>query len=142
MVRKMLLSAALMLIAGPALAQSKATIESLNDKWVAAFDKGDAAALAAMYSPDAYVLPAGAPMARGRDAIRGFWSKATQQLGDAKLTTLDVQPLGPTAAREIGTFSFRTKAATRQDVVGKYVVVWRKLRGHWQLATDIWNMNK
>jgi uncharacterized protein (TIGR02246 family) len=142
MVRKMLLSAALMLIAGPALAQSKATIENLNDKWVAAFDKGDAAALAAMYSPDAYVLPAGAPMARGRDAIRGFWGKATQQLGDAKLTTLDVQPLGPTAAREIGTFSFRTKTATPQDVVGKYVVVWRKLRGHWQLATDIWNMNK
>jgi uncharacterized protein (TIGR02246 family) len=142
MIRKALLPAALMLMAGPALGQSKATIENLNDKWVAAFDKGDAAALAAMYTPDAYVLPAGAPMAKGREAIRGFWGKASQQLGDAKLATLDVQPLGPTAAREIGTFSFRTKAATPQEVIGKYVVVWRKLRGRWLLATDIWNMNK
>jgi uncharacterized protein (TIGR02246 family) len=142
MIRKILLPLALLLMAGPALAQSKATIESLNGKWVAAFDKGDAAALAAMYTPDAYVLPAGAPMARGREAIGTFWAKATQQLGDAKLTTLDVLPLGLTAAREIGTFSFRTKAATPQDVVGKYVVVWRKIRGRWLLATDIWNMNK
>jgi uncharacterized protein (TIGR02246 family) len=142
MMRKILLPLALMLMAGPALAQSKATITNLNDKWVAAFDKGDAAALAAMYTPDAYVLPAGAPMVRGREAIGGFWGKATQQLGGAKLTTLDVQPLGPSAAREIGTFSFRTKAATPQNVDGKYVVVWRKIRGRWLLATDIWNMNK
>lgn len=125
-----------------ARAQDVATIQALNDKWSAAFNKGDAVAVAAMYAGDAYVLPAGAEMAKGRAAIRKFWADAVQQLGDAKLTTVDVQKLGPAAAREIGTFTFRTKGAAPHEVTGKYAVVWRKIGGKWLLATDIWNMNK
>jgi uncharacterized protein (TIGR02246 family) len=140
--RILLLAAGLALAALPALAQSKAAIQKLNDQWSAAFNRGDAAALAAMYTEDAYVLPAGAEMVRGTNAIQGFWSQTAQQLGDAKITTLDVLPLGRTAAREIGTFSFKTKGQTPQEVVGKYAVVWRKTNGQWKLATDIWNMNK
>jgi len=58
----------LVLSATSALAQAKVSIEKLNQEWVAAFNKGDAKALAAMYSPDAYVLPAGAEMAKGHNA--------------------------------------------------------------------------
>jgi len=94
------------------------------------------------YAPDACVLPAGADMLQGRAAIQNFWAQTAQQLGDAKLTTLDVLPLGRTAAREIGTFSFKSKGQNPQDIVGKYAVVWRKIGGQWLLATDIWNMNK
>lgn len=130
------------LLAGPALAQSKTTIQQLNDKWGAAFDKGDAAALAAMYAEDAYVLPPGHEMVNGRGQIRAFWAGAVQQLGHAKLTTVDLQRLGRGAAREIGTFRFETKAQPPQPVIGKYVVVWRRIGGHWLLATDIWNTNK
>ena len=142
MVRAAIFLAFLMLSAPPALAQARDTIQKLNAEWVAAFNKGDAKALAAMYSPDAYVLPAGAEMAKGHNAIEAFWRGATKQLGDAKLTTVDVQSLGPGAAREVGTFSFKTKAQPPEPVTGKYVVVWRKMGGQWQLATDIWNMNK
>ena len=117
-------------------------IQRLNDQFVAAFNKGDAAAMSGMYAPDAYVLPAGADMLQGRAAIQNFWAQTAQQLGDAKLTTLDVLPLGRTAAREIGTFSFKSKGQNPQDIVGKYAVVWRKIGGQWLLATDIWNMNK
>src|SRR6185437_13197526 len=85
----------------PALAQSKAAIQKLNDAWMAAFNKGDAAAVAAMYTDDAYMLPAGAPLVKGRDDIQKFLAQSVQQLGDVKLTTLDVTPLGATAAREI-----------------------------------------
>jgi len=139
---RLALFAAAMVCAAPAMAQSKAAIQKLNDAWDAAFNKGDGAAVAAMYAEDAYVLPSGSDMVQGRTAIAGFWSQAVQQLGDAKLTTLDVLPLGRGAAREIGTFSFKTKGATPQDVVGKYAVVWRKIDGQWLLATDIWNTNK
>ena len=65
-----------------------------------------------------------------------------QQMTDAKLTTLDVLPLGRAAAREIGTLTLKTKSQPPQEVVGKYVVVWRKVGGKWKLATDIWNTNK
>ena len=132
----------LVLIAGPAMAQQKPSIQKANEEWMAAFNKGDAAAVAALYAEDAYVLPAGAEMAKGRRAIETFWKKTVQQLGDAKLKTLDLQSLGPGSAREVGTFSFKTKGDNPEVVVGKYVVVWRKMGGQWKLITDIWNMNK
>ncbi len=125
-----------------AFAQDKETIQKLNDRFTAAFNRGDVAAVAAMYAEDAYLLPAGADMVQGRQAIETFWRQAAQQLGDAKLMTRDVQPLGGRAAREIGTFSFKTKAQPPEEMVGKYVVVWRKAGGQWRLATDIWNLNK
>jgi uncharacterized protein (TIGR02246 family) len=142
MARIALFLAWLLLSASPALAQARDTIQKLNAEWVTAFNKGDAAHLAEMYAPDAYVLPAGAEMAKGRKAIETVWRNLTKQLTDAKLTTVDVQSLGPGAAREIGTFSFKTKAQPPEPVIGKYLVVWRKMGGNWQLAADIWNMNK
>ena len=109
-----LFAAGLVVGALPAMAQSKATIQKLDDQFAAAFNKGDAAAVAAMYTSDAYVLPAGAPLVKGAD-IQGFWNQAMQQLGDIKCTALDVKPLGRSAAREIGNCTFKTKGATPQD---------------------------
>ena len=129
-------------VGSPALAQNKATIEKLNDVWTAAFNKGDATAVAALYTEDAYVLPPGSAMVKGRAAIEAFWRQAAQQMTDAKLTTLDVLPLGRSAAREIGTVTLKTKSQPPQEVVGKYVVVWRKVGRDWKLATDIWNTDK
>ena len=129
-------------LGSPALAQNKATIEKLNDVWTAAFNKGDAAAVAALYTEDAYVLPPGSSMVKGRAAIEAFWRQAAQQMTDAKLTTVDVLPLGRSAAREVGTVTLKTKSQPPQEVVGKYVVVWRKIGRDWKLATDIWNTDK
>ena len=129
-------------VGSPALAQNKATIEKLNDVWTAAFNKGDTAAVAALYTEDAYVLPPGSAMVKGRAAIEAFWRQAAQQMSDAKLTTVDVLPLGRSAAREIGTVTLKTKSQPPQEVVGKYVVVWRKIGRDWKLATDIWNTDK
>jgi ketosteroid isomerase-like protein len=61
------------------------------------------------------------------------------QVSDPKVTTLDVKRLGPSAAREIGTFSLKTKGPNPKEVTGKYVVVWEKVGKDWKLATDIWN---
>src|SRR5262245_45209911 len=142
MLRIAMIAGYLVLGTVPALAQDKGTIQKLNDAWTAAFNKGDAATVAAMYAEDAYVLPPGAEILKGRPAIEAFWRQAIQQLGDAKLTTLDVLPLGPRAAREIGTVTLRTKSQPPQQIAGKYAVVWRKAGGTWKLATDIWNTNK
>ena len=129
-------------LGSPALAQNKATIEKLNDAWTAAFNKGDAAAVAALYTEDAYVLPPGSAMVKGRTAIEAFWRQAAQQMTDAKLTTVDVLPLGRSATREVGTVTLKTKSQPPQEVVGKYVVVWRKIGRDWKLATDTWNTDK
>jgi uncharacterized protein (TIGR02246 family) len=128
--------------AAPAFGQSRAAIQKLNDEWTAAFNKGDSATVAAMYAEDAYVLPPGTDIVKGRAAIEAFWKQAVEQLGGAKLTTIDVLPLSRATAREIGTVTLKTKAQPPQEIVGKYVVVWRKIGRDWKLATDIWNTNK
>jgi uncharacterized protein (TIGR02246 family) len=130
------------LLTTPALAQTTAQIQKLNDQWMAAFNKGDAAAVAAMYTIDAYVLPDGREMVKGRPAIEALWKQQMAGATVEKITTLDVKPLGGNAAREIGTATMKTKAQPPEDVVVKYAVVWQKEGGQWKLLQDIWNMNK
>ena len=130
------------LFASPTIAQDKASIQKLNDAFEAAFARGDAAALAGMYTDDASLLPPGAEMIKGRAGIQAFWGEAMKGVASAKLTAVDVQPLGADAAQEIGSFTLTTKAQPPQTVAAKYVVIWRKVGGDWKLATDIWNTNK
>jgi uncharacterized protein (TIGR02246 family) len=131
-----------LLIAIPAFAQDKATIDKLNTEFMAAFAKGDMAALGQMYTEDAYLLPPDTETVKGRAAIQRFWTNAASAIGDLKLTTVDVKPLGSDAARDIGTFILKTKGDKPQEVSGKYVVIWEKAGAQWKLATDIWNMDK
>jgi uncharacterized protein (TIGR02246 family) len=125
----------------PALAQ-KAEIEAVNAKWAEFFNKGDFAGVASLYTTDATAFPPGSAMVQGGAAIGAMWKSLAEQVSDPKLTTLDVKPLGPSAAREIGTFSLKTKGPTPKDVTGKYVVVWEKIGSDWKLAADIWNDGK
>jgi len=67
---------AAILLAVPALAQDKATIQSLSDQFAKAFNTGDAAAVAALYTEDAIILPPGGEMMKGRSAIQAFWKGA------------------------------------------------------------------
>jgi uncharacterized protein (TIGR02246 family) len=141
-VRKLLLATAAVLLALPATAQDKATIQGLNDRFSEAFNKGDSVAVAAHYTDDAVLMPPGAPLMKGREAIQSFWKKGAEQLEGLRLTTLDVKPLGNDGAREIGTWAAKTKAASPQEMTGKYVVIWQKVGADWKLATDIWNSDK
>ncbi|HEX9322191.1 MAG TPA: SgcJ/EcaC family oxidoreductase [Xanthobacteraceae bacterium] len=125
----------------PAVAQ-KAEIEAVNAQWAEFFNKGDFAGVASLYTDDATAFPPGSAMVKGRAAIGAMWKGMAEQVGDPKVTTLDVKPLGPSAAREIGTFSLKTKGPTPQEVTGKYVVVWEKVGTDWKLAADIWNDGK
>ena len=81
-------------------------------------------------------------MVKGSAAIGAMWKGMAEQVTDPKVTTLDVKPLGPSAAREIGTYSLKTKDPTPKEVTGKYVVVWEKVGSDWKLAADIWNDGK
>jgi uncharacterized protein (TIGR02246 family) len=128
-------------LVAPASAQ-KAEIEAVNAKWVEFFNKGDFAGVASLYTTDATAFPPGSAMVQGAGAIGALWKSMAEQVTDPKLTTLDVKPLGASAAREIGTFSLKTKGPAPKEVAGKYVVVWEKVGNDWKLAADIWNDGK
>lgn len=131
----------LAVLVAPAAAQ-KAEIEAANGKWVAFFNKGDFDGVASLYTTDATAFPPGSGMVRGRAAIGAMWKGMAEQITDPKVTTIDVKRLGPAAAREIGTFSLKTKGSPSKEVTGKYVVIWQKVGKDWKLATDIWNEGK
>jgi uncharacterized protein (TIGR02246 family) len=130
------------LVTAPALAQTKATMQKLDDDFAHAFNTGNPAAVGEMYAPDAYLLPPGAPMVHGRAAIEQFWKGLIPTLQDIQCTALDVKRLGGRAAREIGTCSAMTKKAPLKEINIKYAVVWQKEGGRWQLIQDIWNAEK
>jgi uncharacterized protein (TIGR02246 family) len=126
---------------GPAAAQ-KADIEAANGKWMAYFNKGDFDGVASLYTADATAFPPGSAMVKGRAAIGAMWKSMADQVTDPKVTTIDVKRLGPSAAREIGTYSLKTKTSPPKELTGKYVVVWEKVGKDWKLAADIWNDGK
>jgi uncharacterized protein (TIGR02246 family) len=125
----------------PAAAQ-QAEIAAANAKWIAFFNKGDFDGVASLYTADATAFPPGSAMVKGRAAIGAMWKGMAEHGTDPKVTTLEVKRLGPSAAREIGTFSLQTKDSPPKQVTGKYVVIWQKVRRDWKLATDIWNEGK
>jgi uncharacterized protein (TIGR02246 family) len=135
------------LLAMTAAAQArdiKDDIDAANAKFVAAFNRGDAAGVAQFYAEQATALPPGAPMAKGRAAIRGFWQGAIQAgYKNMTLKALRVDQFG-NAAREIGEFTLDAPSPQQQvaHVAGKYVVLWRRIGGSWKLDTDIWNSNQ
>ena len=141
MCRTALVIAFLMGLIAPATAQ-KAEIEAANAKWMAFFNKGDFDGVASLYTADATAFPPGSAMVKGRAAIGAMWKGMADQVTDPKVTTIDVKRLGPAAAREIGTFSLKTKSSPPKELTGKYVVVWEKVGRDWKLANDIWNEGK
>src|SRR5262249_757416 len=68
---------------------------------------------------DATAFPPGSGMMKGRAAIEALWKSMAEQVSDPKLITLDVKPLGPSAAREIGTFSLKTEGSMPKEVTGR-----------------------
>jgi uncharacterized protein (TIGR02246 family) len=140
-----LLAGCALFAASPSFAQSvMKEIEAANARFEQDFGKGDAAALARMYTENATVLPPDSDMLTGRDAIQAFWQGAIQSgLKNLTLKAVQVDELGAAAAKEIGRFTLEVPAPQNQmaKIEGKYVVVWRKVGNDWKLDADIWNMN-
>jgi len=139
--KTVLVIAFLLALAAPAAAQ-KAQIDAINAKWMELFNKGDFAGIAELYTVDAVAFPPGSPMVRGKAAIGAMWKGMAEQVGNPKITALEVKRLGPATAREIGTFSLTTKGSSPKEISGKYLVLWERVRGQWKLAADIWNDGK
>jgi uncharacterized protein (TIGR02246 family) len=126
-----------------ASAQDRAAIQKLDNQYAAAFNTGDAAAIASLYKDDAVLLTPGAEMVKGRADIEAFAKRSIESLGDMTLTAVDVKPLGNSVVREIGTFTLKTKGQTPpREIVGKYVNIWERVGEDWKMTTRVWSVKK
>jgi ketosteroid isomerase-like protein len=130
----------------PATADSlKQSMQSTNELFNREiFGKRNFAELDNIYTRGARILPPGAPMISGREAIKKFWSEMVQSANatSAVLTSIDVMPIGEGAV-EIGKAVLTAEPPdqpTAQMEV-KYVVYWQQEDGRWKWHVDIWNSN-
>ena len=117
-------------------------IEQRVGEFEAAFNRGDTAALAALYAEDATLLPPDSGAITGRHGIEHFW-RTVRDSGVVRIAMRpqQVEASGDLAA-EVGTAGLTVGSGDGQTstVRVKYVVVWRqRAGGPWQLAVDIWN---
>src|SRR5262245_20439945 len=115
--------------------------DEVTGAWEAAFNKGDAAGVAALYADDARLMPPNHAFIQGREAIQeymkeGFGGDSGMQIS---IKADESVVLGSEAYRR-GTYRITNKDGTELEV-GKYVEVWKKAGENWQIAIDIWNVD-
>ena len=129
------------LLAVPAAQQggtASTEIKQAVAAFVTAFNKGDAASIAKMYSADAQVFPPNSEVVRGAEGIEKLWKGAmTMGVKSVKLTPVEIEAHG-TSAHETGTYSMLAADGKEVDR-GKYIVIWKKDGTAWKLHRDIWN---
>jgi uncharacterized protein (TIGR02246 family) len=128
--------------AAPAAADmpsAEAGIAEASAAWAAAWDAGDGAAMAALYTDDAMVLPPGGEALEGREAITAFWRGFLESLPGSQvaLETIEVHS-GDGGAIEVGSWAITGADGEHVDH-GKYIVAWKYVDGAWRLHRDIFN---
>ncbi len=113
-------------------------IVAANGNFMEAFNKGDAAGLAALYTAEGQLLPGNSDFVTGTQAIQEFWQGAMNMgIKSAKLETIEVEGMGKTAY-EVGKYQLFAAGDQMLDQ-GKYIVIWKQVEGKWKLHRDIWN---
>jgi len=141
---KHLIAIAVLTIA-PSLAlagDTRSDIDGTLENFVTALNAGDAAAVASFYTDDAALLPPGGERVDGREAIQAFWQGAID--GGMKANSLHAVEVfdGGDVAGEVGVFVLTVPADDGvSEIHGKYIVIWERRDGVWQLHRDIWNTN-
>jgi uncharacterized protein (TIGR02246 family) len=134
----------------PALAKdtssNETAIRALDAAWSQAAGAKDLDKTVSVYADDASMLPANAPIASGKDAIRTAWSQLMALPGfsisfaPSKIVIAKAGDM----AYEIGTYHLTLNDAQGKPAasVGKYVVNWQKRGGQWKVVADIFNGDK
>ncbi len=139
------LALALLLIVGCAAPQqdttdeARAGIEAMLTQWMAAFNQGDAAGVAACYTEDAQILPPNSEIISGPEALQARFQGGIDAGLKIRLQTVELESHGDTA-HEVGTYTLMGENEQTMDE-GKYIVIWKKVGEEWKIHRDIANSN-
>lgn len=116
----------------------KKMLEDFHAAYNEAFNTGDAAACAALFSEDVTLMPPGEPMIRGREAFTEMYkSRITKNTGGTHTNALIDYGVDGDLAYEIGTYALADADPPER---GKFVnVLKRQPDGTWQVTVSIFN---
>lgn len=122
--------------------EPRAHIDDTLTTFVAAFNAGDGATVASLYTEDAALYPPGGEPVHGRAAIQTFWQGAIDSgMKIDDLHAIEVDAKGDLAG-EVGVFTLSVPGEGGvTKVPGRYIVIWKRSGHTWQLHRDIWNTN-
>jgi ketosteroid isomerase-like protein len=127
-------------VVAPAFAEdTEAVSKQLGDAWLAAYNKGDAKALAALYATDAWLMPPGAdkPIV-GNENIEKFYQEFVKnKLTNAAVPVTERTDIDPKTFYIAGTWS---GDAGKQHIGGLWFNAVEKEGADWKIRVDIWNM--
>jgi uncharacterized protein (TIGR02246 family) len=125
--------------ANPNAAVQKA-IDAGNAAYIAAWERGDADAYAALFDEVGDIVRGSGAIVHGRTAVHDYQKKVFSQVSMTKgtITTTDLVVDGDTAY-EIGKYEFSLKPASgsAEVVTGRYLTIWgRQADGSWKIKMD------
>ncbi len=113
--------------------------------WGAAYNAGDADAIAAKYAEDAVVMAPGAPASVGREAFRAF---IATDIANAKAAGVTLNLSDGDTVGVSGEIAWHSGGYTVQDAggatvdSGNYMEVLQNFDGKWLIIRDIWNSDR
>ena len=113
-------------------------LQKANDGWNSAFNSGNADAVAALYTPDAVVLPSTHAFVRGTIAIKDFWKELISAgVGNHGIELVDAVAAGDIA---YATGKWSAEGGETQRYEGSIVTIFRRERdGSWRVCLHTWN---
>jgi len=141
--RHLLVAGFVLLVAGQAHAQegkvsgkevAAADLKSIGEAYVAAFNSGKAADVAAQFLPDAEVVDESGNVYKGRDQIRAAYEAFFSAFPGATMTreVTSTRPLGPSLVVEDGIL---TRKAGDSEARNLYTAIYVLRDGEWQIAS-------
>lgn len=116
-------------------------LHKLSRQFSAAFMRGDAAAMANLYTSDGVIFPERIEWITGRDAIQRYFTPLPGRRVTHHLLTPSRIVVDGKHAYDYGTYEIAGEhdGKTWGPFRGKYVVVWRREGNSWRMQLDIWN---
>jgi uncharacterized protein (TIGR02246 family) len=136
------LAVSMVFLAHVAHAQNQPDLDELRSRYEAATNANDGAAVAALHAQDARVLPPGADMLDGREAIERHFSERFGMTSPSgfQISSTETRVLGD-AHLDYGTYSMNVTIPGGQElsVTGDYMALIEERDGEWLITLQTFN---
>ncbi len=121
--------------------QQHAATTEFNEALAAGFQTGNLDEVGAFYTETASLMPPRGKFIGGRGSISAFWLGVRNRFSGVAFTTVNLRSFGDSVLRETGTYVMTSNDEQSPSPEGKYLFVWERVDGEWQIESSIWNRN-